>query len=208
MEKSPTIGELAKALATFATKMKTVSFDSNNPFFKSKYASLTALVENARVELSSCGLAVSQLTEGEGSVTTILMHTSGEWISSNLKLTPAKNDPQGLGSAITYSRRYAYASILGLVADNDDDGNEATGLNGNGKHKKEEPLPIISAPVLTLKDRVIGTAKTKFKNEDEFKAWRVDNNLIEDISKATESDFNQILVVMREYKGINRLSNK
>lgn len=194
MEQSTEIKNLAKALTVFAVKMETVSFDSSNPFFKSKYASLTTLVEHARTVLSECGLAVSQLTEGEGSVTTILMHESGEWMRSNLKLTPVKNDPQGLGSAITYARRYAYASILGLVADKDDDANEATGLN------KKEATPLPSPKTLTLLDRVEGTGLSKFGDTDKFKLWRVDHSLVEDLSKATTGQLNTVLEFLRDKK--------
>jgi hypothetical protein len=139
MEKSNEIAELAKALVAFQKEIKTVGYDAKNPFFKSEYATLGALVEESRSILTKNGLAVSQLTEDEGAVTTILMHVSGQFISSKLKLTPAKHDPQGLGSSITYARRYAYAAILGLVSDKDDDGNEATGLN----KKQEQIQPVV-----------------------------------------------------------------
>lgn len=126
MEKSNTISQLAKALIQFQSKMGIVVFDSNNPFFKSKYASLSAIVSKAKPFLTECELAVSQLTEDEGGVTTILMHSSGEYLSSKLVLKAVKDDPQGHGSAITYARRYAYSSILGIVSDEDDDGNAST----------------------------------------------------------------------------------
>ena len=126
MEKSPTISELAKALNRFQGEMGTVVFDAVNPFFKSKYATLSALVATARPILFKNELSVSQLTEGDGGVTTILMHSSGEYISSTLILKAVKDDPQGKGSAITYARRYAYASILGIVSDEDDDGNASS----------------------------------------------------------------------------------
>lgn len=126
MDKSATISELAKALNKFQSLMGAVIFDSTNPFFKSKYATLSAIVATAKPILANCGLSVSQLTEGEGGVTTILMHTSGEYLASTLTLKATKDDPQGHGSAITYARRYAYASILGIVSDEDDGGNTAS----------------------------------------------------------------------------------
>lgn len=133
MDKSPTITELAKALCNFQSKMGTVVFDANNPFFKSKYATLSAIVSKAKPILTDCGLAISQLTEGEGGVTTILMHESGEFIYSTLTLKSVKDDPQGHGSAITYARRYSYASILGIVSDEDDDGNESSHVSAQPK---------------------------------------------------------------------------
>lgn len=126
MDKSETINELATALSAFQGEMKAVVFDAVNPFFKSKYATLSALVDNAAPLLSKHGLSVSQMCEDTGSVTTILMHKSGQFLIAKLTLLPTKNDPQGIGSAITYARRYAYASILGLVSEADDDGNVAS----------------------------------------------------------------------------------
>lgn len=126
MEKSESLSELAGALNKFQSEMGTVSFDSNNPFFKSKYASLSALVTAARPLLAKNGLSVSQLVSDTGSVTTMLLHSSGQYLSSTLTLKAVKEDPQGQGSAITYARRYAYAAILGIVSDEDDDGNAAT----------------------------------------------------------------------------------
>ncbi len=126
MEQSQTIGELAKALAEFQSKVGSVGKDSVNPFFKSKYATLENIVSTIKEPLSKVGLAYSQLPTGENQIATILMHTSGEWIKATITMHPAKNDPQGQGSAITYMRRYALSSLLGIVTDEDDDGNEAS----------------------------------------------------------------------------------
>lgn len=191
MERSPTISELAKALVLFQTEMQTVVYDADNPFYKSKYATLAALVNESKDLLAKNGLAVSQLLGGEGSVTTILMHTSGEFMLDTLTLKPSREDPQGRGGAITYARRYAYAAILGLVSDKDDDGNTASGL---------ENKPA-QAPVLpTMRERILAEGKKKFKTVDDFQAWRVDHKLAEDISKATEVELNYIWVVLREKK--------
>jgi hypothetical protein len=126
MDKSDQINELAFGLSQFQGEMKAVAFDATNPFFRSKYATLSALVDNASKLLTKYGLAVSQLPYAEGGVYTILMHKSGQWIGMGVKLNPTKNDPQGVGSAITYARRYAYAAVLGLVSEADDDGNAAS----------------------------------------------------------------------------------
>lgn len=135
MEKSESLEKLAGALNQFQSEMGTVVFDSANPFFKSKYASLSALVSKSKPILAKNGLSVSQLVSDGGSVTTMLLHSSGQFLSSTLTLKAVKEDPQGQGSAITYARRYAYAAILGIVSDEDDDGNAAT----NGK--KLECIP-------------------------------------------------------------------
>jgi hypothetical protein len=128
-EQSEQIGELAKALAVAQGKITGALKDSSNPFFKSRYADLASVWDACRGPLSENGLAVVQLTEADDSgvyVTTTLAHSSGQWIRSRLRLQPKDATPQGMGSAITYGRRYALAAIVG-VAQVDDDGNAASG---------------------------------------------------------------------------------
>jgi hypothetical protein len=127
--KSETIQELAKALLAAQAEFSAVPKGSDNPFFKSKYAALPDVVKHAGPVLSKHGLAVSQFVDnvnGEDALTTYLIHSSGEWISHSMLLHLVKNDPQAQGSAITYARRYSYMAALGLVADEDDDGNAAS----------------------------------------------------------------------------------
>lgn len=126
MIKSDTIQDLAKALVQFHVKVDKVKKDSNNPFFKSKYASLSNILDVIDMPLNECGLSVIQMPSGEHELTTILMHESGQYIGDTYKMRPTKDDPQGLGSAITYQRRYALGSILSLNIDEDDDGNQAS----------------------------------------------------------------------------------
>ena len=125
MEKSDTIGELAKALAAVQGKLAGAKKDSENPFFKSKYADLSSVWDSCRKLLADNGLAVVQTcSAGYGRevirVDTILVHTSGEWISGQLDITPSKNDPQGIGSALTYARRYGLSAIVGVCQEDDD----------------------------------------------------------------------------------------
>jgi hypothetical protein len=125
-EKSPTIGELTKALANARKDFKPVLKDANNPFFKSKYADLAGVIESTTAALSKNELVVIQspgkIYNGHILLTTLLSHSSGEWIKDELELPIAKFDAQGTGSAITYARRYAYQAIVGVSAE-DDDGN-------------------------------------------------------------------------------------
>ena len=125
MNKSESITELAKALVKFHSVMGKVSKDAANPFFKNKYASLSNIIEAVTKPLNDNGLSILQLPSIEG-LTTLLLHESGEWISS-VSATPVKDatDPQKLGSAITYARRYALGAILSLNIDEDDDGQKA-----------------------------------------------------------------------------------
>ena len=127
MQKSNTIGAIAKALSTFHIKVDKIKKDAKNPFFKSSYASLSNILEVIDIPLAESGLTFAQFPTDEHGLTTILMHgESGEWIESNYKMKPVKDDPQGVGSCITYQRRYALSAILGLNIDDDDDGNHAT----------------------------------------------------------------------------------
>jgi len=150
MQKSDTIGEIAKALNTFQGKMSAVKKDGNNPFFHSRYATLDAIWEHIRKPLTESGLSVTQtLSTLDGNVLeTTLMHSSGEWINGGMILNPVKDDPQGQGSAITYARRYGLSAILGIVADEDDDGNAATHTKKKGE---PEPSPKPTEERITLK---------------------------------------------------------
>lgn len=125
---SETITNIAAALARAAGEMPAVPKDSTNPHFKSKFASLDGIIERTKPVLARHDLAIVQGTAGEsapGTVTVemMLLHKSGEYLLSNVVMPLAKNDPQGVGSAITYGRRYLVAAMLSLAADEDDDGN-------------------------------------------------------------------------------------
>ena len=127
LQKSDNISGLAKALVTFQGEVENIKKDANNPFFKSKYASLANILDGIREPLSKHGLSFCQFPSGDGELTTILMHSSGEYLCDTFKMSPVKNDPQALGSAITYARRYTLAAVLGLNVQEDDDGNAASG---------------------------------------------------------------------------------
>ena len=132
MNTSSSIANLAEALSKAQGAMRNAPKDSANPFFKSKYADLASVSDACRAELAANGLAVAQLPEirdGKLVLSYVLMHASGEWISGELEMTPIKSDPQGVGSAITYARRYSLAAITGIATE-DDDGNAASGNRG------------------------------------------------------------------------------
>ncbi len=137
---SDSINELAAALAKAQSEIEGAKKDSANPFFKSKYADLESVWTACRVPLTKNGLSVVQLVSSEGddgkvTVTTQLLHSSGQWIRGSLTGKPVKADPQGTGSCITYYRRYGLAAIVG-VFQADDDGNAAS------NRKKLESVPI------------------------------------------------------------------
>lgn len=127
MEKSISLKALGKALGLFQVKVGKIGKDATNPFFKSKYAPLPAILDAILLPLEECGLTISQLPDGEHGLTTILIHAeSGEFLQSTCFMKPTKEDPQGIGSCITYQRRYALGAILCLNIDEDDDGNKAS----------------------------------------------------------------------------------
>ena len=130
MNKSESIAALAAALATAQGSMKGAVKDSANPFFKSKYADLASVVEAIRGAFSANGLSYIQTIQpsdrDEVRVETMILHSSGEWISCGVLALPvSKVDAQGYGSALTYARRYSLSAAVG-VAPEDDDGNAAT----------------------------------------------------------------------------------
>lgn len=119
MLKSNTIGELAKALAIVQSKLAPAKKDSQNPFFRSSYADLNSVWDSCRELLTSNGLSVvqtNQITLDGVIVETILLHSSGEYIGGELFLPLTKQDAQGVGSALTYGRRYGLAAIVGIVS--------------------------------------------------------------------------------------------
>lgn len=129
MEHSQTIAALSTALAKAQGAMGGALKDSANPFFKSKYSDLESVWSACRKPLSENGLAVIQGDSVDDSavvVTTMLTHESGEWIKSTLRMAPKDFGPQAIGSCITYARRYALASMVG-VYQTDDDAEAATG---------------------------------------------------------------------------------
>ncbi|HDR7640776.1 ERF family protein [Bacillus wiedmannii] len=138
MNKSETITELAKALVKFNLEVNKIAKDADNPFFKNNYATLDTIIDEIRPILSKHGLSIMQIPSGDGqnvTLKTLLLHESGEWLESDeLTMKPVKNDPQAVGSCITYARRYSLAAFLSLNTGEDDDGNGAT-------YGKDKPKP-------------------------------------------------------------------
>lgn len=128
VRRSETIGKLALALSKAQGIMRGAQRDSKNPFFGSVYSSLGSCWEACREALSTHELSVVQIASAQGlqvSVTTLLLHSSDEWIEGTLTMKAPKHDPQGVGSVVTYARRYGLTAMLG-IAQSDDDAEEAT----------------------------------------------------------------------------------
>ena len=140
MNKSDSIAHLASALASAQAEIRGATKDSKNPHFKNNYASLESVIDAVRGPFAGHDLAYTQLLSDGGSdvlIETVLMHKSGEWLSSSFRIPATKRDPQGYGSAVTYGRRYALAAMAGLTQV-DDDGEAA---------RVEAPRPISGAQV-------------------------------------------------------------
>jgi len=124
------IKELSEALSKAQAEMPIAEKNSSNPFFKSKYADFQTIVESSRPCLTKYGLSVSQQivqNEHEGPyLVTKLRHASGQWIMSQVKITPAKNDIQSISSYVTYLKRMCYSSLVGVVTGEVDDDGEAS----------------------------------------------------------------------------------
>lgn len=143
MQTSETIADLATALAKAQAQIKPASKDATNPHYKSRYADLPAVWEACRKPLTDNGLSVIQMPvdagEGRVGLTSILLHTSGQYVSSTVSTKLTQDSAQGLGSALTYLRRYALAALVGIVADEDDDGNAASTPRQNGSAAYSAP---------------------------------------------------------------------
>ena len=136
--KSDKIDKLAAALAKAQAEMKGAEKKSVNPFFNSGYADLHTVIEASFPHLTKYGLSIIQGNDskpGEFFVTTMLLHESGQWIRSKLKMPIEKVTAQSIGSTITYGRRYGLSAITG-IAQYDDDGNAASSKGVTKQHAK------------------------------------------------------------------------
>ena len=191
MRHSETQGEIGPALVTALAHLTNPPRTAVNPFFKSKYAPLHATLDLVRAELAEHNLGVIQgaaSLNGQVGVVTRIVHTSGEWIESDaLLLHPAKDDPQGGGSAVTYARRYSLEAMLGICGEVDDDGNAASKPKAASKPAPapaSKPKPA-SAPAPApsggdaLRDAKLGFGKHKDKTwrevEYDYLVWVRDN---------------------------------
>jgi len=140
MNKSSSVKEIASALNAFQKGMRSIKEESENPFFKSKYADLAEVLNTVRPVLAANGLSVIQSPSFDGAichVTTTIAHSGGGYIFGTMSCVPAKMDGQGVGASTTYLRRYSLAAVCG-VAQEDDDGQSAA-------HNKSAVYPLISS---------------------------------------------------------------
>lgn len=219
MNRSESITEINKALNSFHKEVKQPFKDKNNPFYKSKYVPLENVAEAIDKTSTKFGLTYTQYPvsneKGEVGVATILHHESGEYMEyPPLMVKPEKNTPQGVGSAITYSRRYSLSTVFGITSDQDDDGNEASGKRSNQNNQRQNhkqnnmPKMASSQTIGTLKQQIInitnlmkenGKANSQQEVEEKFEVNGY--NLTED---AATQIIQKILATAKKYNGGNQ----
>lgn len=143
---SSEIKDLVASLAKAQGVMKPAVFNRINPHFKNRYADFTSCMDACRLPLSENGIAPIQYCEtvdGKLNLVTMLAHTSGQWMKSEFPLIPSKMDSQGIGSAMTYAKRYSLCGMVGIVADEegDDDGEAAVGRYSQSQQQINQKLP-------------------------------------------------------------------
>jgi len=188
-QSSDNVNELFTALAKAQGAMGAAKKDANNPFFKSKYADLHSCWEAIRKPFADNALSIMQLPSKGNTVilTTVLGHASGQWMSNVVELRPVKTDPQGIGSAMTYARRYGLMAIAG-IAPEEDDGNGAS-QPGNKQYDSKQQQPDMSPEQLVIakgKKVVTGPQLKRLKTIASGASW--DN---ETVSFAIDKMFNK-----------------
>ncbi len=174
---STEIGKLAEALSKVQGVMEAAKETSTNPFFKSKYADLSAVWDVCRKPLSDNGLAVMQTVDdvrGKLYLVTILAHSSGQWVRSMLPIESAKAGPQETGKAITYARRYALTAMIGITSTEvDDDGEES--MKSQRKSITKEQIMEIESQLHGEPERIqkmlqwLGVESIEKMNYDQYK---------------------------------------
>lgn len=176
-KKSESINKLAIALVKAQSEITSISKDSENTHFKSKYATLNNIIDETRPILAKNGLAILQMPGGDGEnviMKTMILHESGEWMETEpLVMRPVKNDPQGMGSCITYARRYSYSALLSISTEEDDDGNASSHApnssyirssgqsNNNTRQQSESPKQAPAASSNSVLSDVISDGQIK-----------------------------------------------
>lgn len=205
MKKSETLTEFSKAFAKTQQEMKQPLKDANNPFFKSKYVPLENVVEAITESASKNGLSFTQFpsSDEDGNVTvgTLVMHSSGEWIEYDpIKMKPVKNDPQSIGSAITYAKRYALSAIFGITSDQDDDGNEATQTKKQQPKKVNDPVISVEKANYYLKE-IAAISAEKGKEDGSIVKWFLNHLGVVDYKMIKQSQIEDADMLLGKLKG-------
>ena len=151
------LGKFAAAMAKAQGDMGSALKNAKNPHFRSTFADLASVVDAVRGPLSANGIAFVQMPTSDGntvSVTTRLIHASGEWLQCTLSATPRKSDPQSVGSVVTYLKRYTLQAMCGIPSA-DDDG-ERSMARGEPERQQERPQAFDRKAALAVIDAAWG----------------------------------------------------
>ncbi len=207
MNQTENINELVAALSKAQGAMQPAKFNKINPHFKNRYADFTSCMDACREPLSNNGLSIMQYCEminEKPMLVTMLAHISGQWIKSNFPLLPKTMDSQGIGSAMTYGKRYCLSAMLGIVSDDEDDDAEAA--SGRGKETKPtkpvktdflpEPIKLVDAnqslELLTLKLKLDSADRKLFDD------WIDRTYMINSLEQLPESAYEKVLLILRK----------
>jgi len=197
MNRSESLAKIAPALVAALGKIEGAAKKKTNPGFKSKYADLETVIDASRDILTEHGLTVMQFpgacVGGVMNLETIIMHDSGEFVSHEMGIALGKTDPQGVGSAISYARRYALMAALNMPSV-DDDAQSAMGKGANQNTAKppEEPKPQNNPGVVTAMKAAIDMCDS----EPALDAWKEDNKVSFD--RLSEDDYREVVAHWRE----------
>ncbi|MBQ2594692.1 MAG: ERF family protein [Candidatus Riflebacteria bacterium] len=164
MKTSENINEIAGALGKAQMEINPAAYDAQNPHFRSRYATLASVMQSCRAALSKNQIAVVQgtiVSDKNVTVTTMLIHSSGQFISDDITIPIVQNTAQAIGSALTYGRRYGLSALVGIVSDEDDDANEAMPPVSTTENKEVKFTPQKGNQ--TSNNNAPQTAKTEVK---------------------------------------------
>lgn len=193
MNRSDSIATIAPALVAALSKIEGAAKSANNPHFKTKYADLGSVIDASKDVLTEHGITLIQLpgacVNGVLTLETILLHTSGEYISGEMGIALGKTDPQGVGSALTYARRYAQMAALNMPAV-DDDGEAAMsrGANQNAQPARQQ---ITEKPAFVLTLEAAKAAIDRYSSVQALEQWAVDNKPF--TNAMADDDYNAVL---------------
>jgi hypothetical protein len=200
MKTSVEIKQITASFLKAQKEIESVIKDQSNPFFHSKYATLTAVIDACKAKLNTEGIAILQPIDGM-TVETILIHSSGEWFSSSTPIVCKEtNNPQALGSAITYAKRYGLQSMVLLPAE-DDDGNGAVPASPETKTEPKIVKSTTGEPLISDKQGNLVYARSKAKEAvEELKKHLVIQYGIEHIKDIQRVWLDEILLWIENYK--------
>lgn len=190
--RSEQLNELFGALAKAQAEMSVAELSNSNPFFKSRYADFTTIVKASRPSLTKNGLCVIQIilpNEGFGALHTVLGHSSGQFIESQVEIKPLKADVQSVGSYITYLKRYSYSAIVGITTGEDDDDGEAAMARGKST-APEAPRQEVEVEYITREQYEM--LSSDLEGQSKLKESILEGLKIDDLARIPKNRFNGV----------------